>query len=163
METLSHRATGRLLVTLDIVLRVLCAAGLAVDGVIHLLFAGDYDRIGTQITEGTLFRIEAIVAILAAIAIAATSRRVASAFAFLVALSAFVAVYGSVHWHIGAIGPFPDVYEPIWFAQKRAAAVTEAVSAVAAAVLLVKGRARWRIPSGFRRTGNTARMTRHGR
>lgn len=140
--------TGWPLVVLDIALRVLCAAGLVVDAVIHLLLAGDYDRIGKQITEGTLFRAEAIIAILAAIAIAVTSRRLASAFAFLVALSALAAVYSSVYSHIGAIGPFPDMYEPIWFSQKRAAADAEAVSTVAAVVLLIKGSVRIHRPVG---------------
>lgn len=138
----SRSRTGWPLLVLDITIRFLCVAGFAVDAVIHLLFAGDYDRVGKQITEGTLFRTEAIIAILAGIAIAVTSRRFAAAFAFLVALSAFVAVYGSVHWHIGAIGPFPDVYEPIWFSQKSDVAIAEATSAVAAVVLLVKGPAR---------------------
>lgn len=147
METLTNRTTSRISVVLDIVLRVLCAAGLAVDAFIHFLFAGDYDRIGRQITEGELFRGEAIAAILAAIGIAVTSRRIVSAFAFLVALSASIAVYSSVYVHIGSIGPLPDVYEPVWFSQKRAAATTEAVSAVTAAILLIKGRVRRRAPA----------------
>lgn len=147
METLPQRTTRRLPDLLDIGLRILCAAGMAVDAFIHLRFAGDYDRIGSQITEGQLFRVEAVVAILAAIAIAVTSRRIVSALVFLVALSASAAVYSSVYVHIGAIGPFPDIYEPIWFSQKRAAAVTEAVAAASALVLLIKGRARKRLPA----------------
>lgn len=139
METLSQQTRRRLPDLVDIVLRVVCAAGMAVDAFIHLRFASDYDRIGSQITEGTLFRAEAVVAILAVIAIAVTSRRIVSAIVFLIALSASAAVYSSVYVHIGAVGPFPDIYEPIWFSQKRYAAIIEAVSAVSALVLLIKG------------------------
>jgi hypothetical protein len=55
-------------------LRSVIAAGLVIDTVVHLRIAGDYDRVGLQITEGMLFRVEAAVALFAAIFVLLSSR-----------------------------------------------------------------------------------------
>src|SRR3954447_12555077 len=118
-------------------LRCVIAAGLVIDAVVHLRIAGDYDRVGVHITEGMLFRAESAVALFAAIFVLLSSRRLAALIAAVVAASAVVALLLSVYWDIGAIGPFPDLYEPIWFTEKIIAVVAEAVSALAAIVSML--------------------------
>ena len=60
--------------------------------------------------------------------------RVAYAIAFVVALSAFVAVVLYRYVDIPAFGPFPAMYEPVWFFEKTLSAVAEGAGAVLAAV-----------------------------
>jgi len=115
-------------------LRSVIAAGLVIDAVVHLRIAGDYDRVGGQITEGMLFRVEAAVALFTAIFVLLSSRWLAALIAAVVAASAVAALLLSVYWDIRAIGPFPDLYEPIWFTEKIIALVAETVSALAAIV-----------------------------
>jgi hypothetical protein len=92
---------------------------------------------GLQITEGMLFRVEAAVALFAAIFVLLSSRWLAALIAAVVAASAVAALLLSVYWDIGGIGPFPDLYEPIWFTEKIIAVVAEAVSALAAIVTVL--------------------------
>jgi hypothetical protein len=84
--------------------------------------------------RGMLFRVEAAVALFAAIFVLLSSRWLAALIAAVVAATAVAALLLSVYWDIGAIGPFPDLYEPIWFTEKIIALVAEAVSALAAIV-----------------------------
>ena len=39
---------------------------------------------------------------------------------------------------VGSIGPIPDMYEPIWFAQKTLSALAEAAAAVVSMIGLVR-------------------------
>jgi hypothetical protein len=126
-----------------LILRVLTAAGLVVDAIVHLRLAGDYDRVGEQITVGTLFRVESAVAVVAAIAVLVSCHWLASLSAGIVAASAVGGLLLSVYWQVGAIGPFPDLYEPIWFAEKKLALLAESTSALAALGIVVLA-APWR-------------------
>lgn len=115
--------------------RVLVAAALAVDAVVHLRLAADYqlaypDGIG----GGNLFRVEAAVALLAALYVLLRGSRPAYSLAFLVAISAFLAVVVSRYVQIPSIGPIPSLYEPLWFFEKTLSAVAEGAGAVLAAV-----------------------------
>lgn len=118
-------------------LRVLTAAGLAVDAYIHADLAGAYDPVRNSISQGTLFRIEAGAAAFAALLILVTARRAAWAVAFLVAASALGAILLYRYVNVGNLGPLPNMYEPIWFAKKSTAAVAEAVATAAALAGLV--------------------------
>src|ERR1035438_10465624 len=74
-------------------LRVLTAAALITDAVVHLKDARFYDASTTALlSQGQLFRIEAGVAIVVAVAILAWPRRLVWAIAFLIAASAVGAV-----------------------------------------------------------------------
>ena len=116
-------------------LRVVVAAGLAVDAVVHLRLAPGYQLADPAgIGQGNLFRIEAVVAILAAVLVLVTGSRLAYAFAFAVAASALAAVVLTRYVEVPAFGPLPSMYEPVWFGQKTASAVAEGVAAVAALV-----------------------------
>ena len=122
----------------DAVLRLLTAAGLVVDGIVHLNYADRYDPVGSTISQGDIFRIEASVALLIALLlVVAPWRKVTFGAAFLVAASAFAGVMLYRYVNVGAIGPIPNMYEPIWFGQKTLSAYAEAAAAVVAAVGLV--------------------------
>lgn len=116
-------------------LRVVIAAGLAVDAYVHAVTASAYDfPAGGMITQGDLFWIETGAAALAALLVLAVPRRTTFAFAFLVAASALGAVVLYRYVDVGALGPLPNMYEPVWTADKLVSAVAEAVAAVLALV-----------------------------
>ncbi|MGD3112149.1 hypothetical protein [Streptomyces sp. YGL11-2] len=129
-------------------LRLLTAAGLAVDVYVHAELAEAYDPVGTGISEGTLFRAQAAVAALAAVLVLVSGRsRWVWAFAFLVAASALGAVLLYRYVDVGSLGPLPNMHEPAWYPKKTASAVAEAVATLGAAVGFVTA-SRYRTPSG---------------
>lgn len=118
-----------------IVFRLLTAAGLAIDAYIHLKLAGMYAAASPGgIGEGNLFRIEAAVAIVAALLVLATGHRLSFLLAFVVGLSALAAVLIFRYVDIPAFGPLPAMYEPLWFTKKAVSAVAEGATAVFAAI-----------------------------
>ena len=122
-----------------LVFSAVIAAGLVVDAVIHLRLAADRDGIGSALTEGNVFRIEGAVALLAAVLVVALPwRRVAYSIAFIVAASAFGAVVLYRYVNVGALGPLPNMYEPIWYHDKTVSAIAEMVAAVAAAAAVAR-------------------------
>lgn len=118
------------------VLRVFAAGGLAVDAYIHLQLAPTYDAVGTTITQGTLFRIEAAVAAVVVVLLLLIGRTTVYVTAALVAGSALGAVILYRWVDVGALGPLPNMYESVWYPDKTISALGEAV-ATAAAVALV--------------------------
>ncbi|MFD7427912.1 hypothetical protein ACFV6Z_12725 [Streptomyces sp. NPDC059818] len=117
--------------------RVLAAAGLAVDAYLHAHLAEQYDAVSADISQGTLFRIEAGMAALAALLVLVWRRWPSDLFAWSVATGgvALLLIYRYVD--IGAWGPFPNMYEPVWFGEKRATVVAQAVAMVATVYLLL--------------------------
>jgi len=126
------RSSRRLLI-------VLTAVGLGIDAYVHWNLAGNFDTLvgagSPHISQGQLFRLEAVLALVAMLLVLTTQSRLAAAFAFLVAAGGLGALllYGYVD--VGAFGPFPDMYDPIWYAEKTISAVAEAVAAVGALCL----------------------------
>ncbi|HEV2634189.1 MAG TPA: hypothetical protein VGX23_03520 [Actinocrinis sp.] len=120
-------------------LRVLTAIGLGVDAYVHADLAGQFDgNTGSGgLSQGNLFRIEAAVASLAALLILVHGRRLAAAFALVVAASALAAVLVTRYYDIGAIGPLPDMYDPAWYTEKTVSAIAEAFAVVTSASLLL--------------------------
>lgn len=117
-----------------VVLSVLTAAGLVIEAVVHLRLAADRDAIGATLSEGNLFRVEASVALLAAVLVLVLPwRRTAYAIALVVAASALGAVVLYRYVNVGALGPLPNMYEPIWYGDKSLSAVAELVATVFAA------------------------------
>lgn len=116
-----------------VALRLIIAAGLAIDAYLHLAVASDYDVIPGTISAGMLFRVEAIVAIVIAILVLVFPGRIAYVLAFLVGASAFAAAVINTYVDLGAVGPLPNLYEPVWFTEKAASAIAEGVVALAAA------------------------------
>ena len=120
----------------SLLLRGVVAAGLAVSAYVHLDLASTYDGIGEQVTVGDLFRAQGVVAVLAAVAVLVLRRRVAIWLAVAVALASTAAVVSSVYVRVPAVGPLPELYEPVWYADKTVSALGTAIAAVAGAVLL---------------------------
>jgi hypothetical protein len=54
------------------------------------------------------------------------------AFAFLVAAAGLAAVLLYRYVDVGAFGPFPNMYEPLWYAEKSRSAIAEAIGTVTA-------------------------------
>jgi hypothetical protein len=120
------------------------AVGLAVDAVVHLRLAPDYQLAAPGgIGQGNLFRIAAGAAVLTALWLLVRPSRLSFAAAFLVAGGALGAVLLYRYVDVPALGPVPSMYEPLWFPEKTFSAVAEAVAAGAALV----GLARTRMPA----------------
>ena len=110
----------------SLVLAVLAAAGLGYDAYVHLDLADVYDGVGGTITQGGLFRVEAVLAIVAAVAVLLFDHRLAWAFAGMVGLGGVAAVVLYRYVDVGAIGPIPNMYEPVWYDKKTNSALAEA-------------------------------------
>lgn len=100
------------------VLRVLAVLGLAVDAVVHLRLAPLYDSLGTQLTQGMLFRAEAAAAAAAAVWLAVRDTRLAWALGGLVSLAGLVAVLVTRYLSLPAVGPVPAMHDPQWTPDK---------------------------------------------
>jgi hypothetical protein len=96
-------------------LRALVAAAFVIDSFVHATNASIYDPPhGGLVTEGNLFRAEAVVAGLVALLLLIRASRLTWALAFGVAASALGAVVLYRYVDVGAVGPIPDLYEPTW-------------------------------------------------
>jgi hypothetical protein len=115
-------------------LRLIAVAGLVVDAYVHADLAARYDlnKGSSWISQGDLFRVEAVVAVIAAIALLFSTRTVVWLFAAVVASSALFALVLYLHYD-AAIGPLPNMYEPVLYPEKTLAAVAEGIAAAAAA------------------------------
>jgi hypothetical protein len=121
-------------------LRAVTAAALAVDAFVHLDLAGRYAaNQGTgPLSQGDLFRIEAVVSGLAAVALLVSGRWLVWLGAWLVAASAVGAALLYRYHDPGALGPLPDMYEPFWFREKTAVTLAEGVAVVTATAGLLE-------------------------
>lgn len=133
---------------LSLVLRVLVAAGLVVDAIVHLRLASGY-QLGQPggIGQGNLFRIEAVVALLVALYVLVRGSRTAFLVAAVVGLSALVAVVLYRYVNVPSLGPIPTMYEPVWFFQKSLSAVAEAFAGIIALGGVARVHARTRASS----------------
>jgi hypothetical protein len=114
------------------------AAGLAIDAYVHLDLASSYDGVKSSVlTQGDLFRVEAALAIIAALALVVRPRRWTALIAFLVSAGGFTAVLVYQYVDVGAIGPLPNMYDPVVYAEKTLSVWAEGIAAVAALMLLV--------------------------
>ncbi|MEU5213124.1 hypothetical protein [Streptomyces sp. NPDC020742] len=118
------------------VARLLAAAGLALDAWVHAALAGRYDAITATLSQGTLFRVEAALAALAALLVLVLRRPGADAFAFAVAAGGLALLLFYTYVHPGRLGPVPDMYDPRWFGDKKLAALGQAVTVLATVPLL---------------------------
>jgi hypothetical protein len=120
------------------------AVALAVDAYVHATSSGFYDPThGGLITEGNLFRAEALVSgAVAVLSLLRPSRRTLTA-ALLVAASALGAVVLYRYVDVGAIGPIPSLYEPTWQVPgKLTSAYAEGIAVLLSAVGLGLTRSR---------------------
>jgi hypothetical protein len=124
---------------LRVTLVVVVVFGLAVDAYVHLHLASTFDPIRGTISQGQLFRVEGIAAILAAAFLLIRPGRPSAAVAALVAGGGLAAVLLYAVVDLGPLGPLPNMYDPSWSALKTWSAVAEAAAALAAVVLLAVG------------------------
>jgi phosphatidylglycerophosphatase A len=128
---------GRL--ALQVVLTAIVVAGLAVDAYVHFHLASAFEQVRTStLSQADLFRVEATLAVIAAVALLVRPRRYTAAFAFLVAAAGTVAVVLYRYVDVGKIGPIPNMYDPYWApAEKTLSVFAEALAALAALGLFV--------------------------
>jgi hypothetical protein len=133
LEQSATRSTRHLRVV-ALSLRMTTAMALAVDACVHWDLTARYaGNVGTgALTQGDLFRVEAIVSALVAVMLMATGRILAWAVGWLVAASAVGAVLLYHSYDPGQLGPLPDMYEPVWFREKVVAAAAEGLAVVTA-------------------------------
>jgi hypothetical protein len=117
-------------------LRLLAAAGLGVDAYVHADLAAQFDGNTASISQGTLFRVQAGAAALAALLLVAWGRRIAAGYGLLISASALGAVLLYRYVDVGKLGPLPDMYDPSWYTEKSVSAVAEAVALVCCLALL---------------------------
>jgi len=108
------------------------AVGLAIDAYVHFDLASTYAESGGAINEGVLFRVEAVVAVLAAVAVIASGRLACLLAGLAVAGSALTVMLVSRYVAIGPIGPIPSLYDPVWYQEKLLAAFAEGAASVTA-------------------------------
>jgi hypothetical protein len=115
------------------VLIIVVVAGLAVDAFVHFNLASTYAGVKTStLSQADLFRVEGALAVLAAVALVIRPRRYTAAFAFLVSAGGLAAVLLYRYVNVGAFGPLPNMYEPIWYGKKTLSAWAEGIAALAA-------------------------------
>ena len=131
--TTRHRArTGMLL-------RVLGALALGYSGWLHLRIALErppYFADG-QVTLTGLFIAQAVAVAVVVVWVLVRGDRWAWLAFGAVALGSLVALVASVYVRIPSIGPFPVIYEPLWYLDKNLAAVAAAVASVVALIALL--------------------------
>lgn len=113
-------------------LRIITAAGLAYDAYVHADLAANYDHMvgHHHITQGQLFLVEAGVASAAALLVLLLGRWIGFTLAFVVAASALGAVLLYRYVDVGSLGPIPNMYEPLWYAEKTRSAWAEGTAVV---------------------------------
>lgn len=128
---------------MNIVFRLLVGAALFIDAVVHFSLAANYQMAAPGgIGAGNIFRIQAVLAVLAAIYVLARGSRPAFILAGIVAITAFAAVMVYRYVDVPALGPIPAMFEPVWFAAKTLSAIAEAAGAVLAGLALTTTRSR---------------------
>ena len=130
---MSNRGEGTTRWLTELGVRLLVVVGLAIQAGIHLRLAANYQLAYTDgIGGGNLFRIEAVVAILAALYLLLRGSRPAYLLAAVVAFGGLTAVVLYRYVDVGSFGPIPGMYEPIWFLEKNLSAITEGIAGILA-------------------------------
>jgi hypothetical protein len=113
--------------------RLLTAAALAVSAYVHVDLSSSPYYAGGQLALGALFLGQAVVAGLVALWVLGRPSRVAYTVAAAVAAASFSALVLSTYVRLPSVGPFPVLYEPVWYADKVVAAGSAGVALLAAA------------------------------
>jgi hypothetical protein len=117
-------------------LTVVVVAGLGVDAFVHFDLASGYAGVTSSgLSQADLFRAEGALALVAGAALLIRPRRYTAAVAFLVSAGGTAAVLLYRYVDVGAFGPLPNMYEPIWYTEKTLSVWAEGVAALAALVL----------------------------
>jgi hypothetical protein len=126
------------------VLRAATSAALVIDAVVHLQDAHYYDIGGHWLSEGGLFRVEAVAALAAALLVLVWPVRASWVPAFVVGASAAGAALLFTYVDVGPLAGLPNLYEPSWGPPGKALSATaEGIGALLALTGLVFNRSRW--------------------
>ena len=116
---------------------LLTLLGLGIDAYVHLHIASSYRLVRTSVlSQADLFRVESALAVLAGLWLLLRPGRVAAAVACLVGAGGLAAITFYYYVDPGRLGPIPDMYEPVWYADKTWSFAGEALATVAALLLL---------------------------
>ncbi|MEO8220565.1 MAG: hypothetical protein ABI563_07250 [Specibacter sp.] len=119
------------------VLRVLAAAALAVDAIVHARLAPGYQLAAPGgIGEGNLFFAEAAVAAAVGVYVLIRGSRPAWILALLTAGGGLAVLLLYRYFDVPAFGPFPAMYEPVWFFDKTLTALSQGLVILLAVVAL---------------------------
>ncbi len=117
---------------MTLLVRLLTAAALAVSAYVHVELSSSPYYAGGQLTLGALFLGQAVVAGLVALWVLLRPTRTAYAVAAAVAAASFLALVLSTYVRLPSVGPFPVLYEPVWYADKVLAAVAAGLALLGA-------------------------------
>jgi hypothetical protein len=124
-------------------LRIGTAVALGIDAAVHWQNAPAYDGVTGTLSQGTLFRVEAALAVAAGLLVLVRPRPSSWLAALAVAASALAAVLLYRYVDVGALGPLPDMYENTWQVPgKLLSAYAEAAAIVLAGLGLLTHRKR---------------------
>src|SRR6476646_4362409 len=99
-----------------LLLQVIVALGLAFDAKIHFRLARAYDQIkSSTVSQGDLFRVEAWLAITAAVLVLVVRKPITAFFAASVAGGGLVPLLVYRYYDFGSFGPLHAMYEPAWY------------------------------------------------
>lgn len=122
--------------------------GLAIDAYVHLKLAGDLEGVRATLSEADLFRIESGMAIVAAVLLLVRPNRLTAGLAALVAGGGTFALLLYYFVDVGAIGPIPNMHEPVMYSDKLLTLIAQGVATVTALALVVLGWPREANPAG---------------
>ena len=126
----------------SIVLRVVGALALGYSAYLHFRIASNdpplFEDGGVRLSG--LFVAQAVAATLVSLWVLAQGSRLAWLAFGAVAVASFAAVVMSTYVEIPAIGPFPVIYDPVWYDDKVLAAVSAGVASLVALVALATTR-----------------------
>jgi hypothetical protein len=115
-------------------LTLLVVAALAVSAYVHLDLASLYshNKSSGTISQGFVFRVQAVASIIVAVALVLFGRKVPLLFALagLLMLASVGAVVLYRYVDVGKLLFLPDMYEPLWFGEKTLSAFIEGAGAI---------------------------------
>ncbi|WP_427007739.1 hypothetical protein [Pseudarthrobacter sp. H2] len=124
-----------------LVLRVLAAAALAVDAIVHARMAPGYQSAAPEgFGEGNLFLAEAVAAAAAGLYVLIRGSSPAWLLALLTAGGGLAVLLLYRYIDVPAFGPFPAMYEPVWFVEKTLTAFAQGAAVLLVAIALILDR-----------------------
>lgn len=113
-------------------------AGLVIDAIVHFDLASAFAHNKTStLSEQDLFRAEAVLSLVVAVAVAVLPRWYTAALAFLVGASAAATAIVCRYVNVGKIGPIPNLYDPFWAPTGKVVSVIGEIAAALAALALL--------------------------
>lgn len=139
MPGTSHRAP-RPADRIATALRIVGAIALGYSGYLHLRIALERPPLLADggVTLSGLFVAQAFAAAVVVIWVLVQGRLFSWLAFAAVAFGSLAALVLSTYVRIPAVGPFPVLYEPVWYADKYLAAVSAAIAGVVAAVAVLR-------------------------